>query len=198
MRLIVIAGIPGSGKTTVVKECCSGKDFDFIGNNEESCRMLEGVCRISDSYPFKSPCARIRQFKYRLDLMEANHPKVLISEPPGNCLEISSPMLNPIYVNDRQRIELGPLMTVINGKELLENGISKRTTDGLRTWNMIDESDVIVMTFVDDLSDEVRNNLRMIVSRINPDAKVLFFPDDRECITECFFGEMIYRRALYN
>ena len=198
MRLIVIAGIPGSGKTTIVKECCKGHDYAFVGNNEESCKLLEDDCKDYDFYPFKSPCARVRQFKYRLDLMEAKHPKVLISEPPGNCMEISSPMLNPIYINDRARIEIGPLMTAIDANKLLEEGLSKRTTEGLRTWNMVDESDVIMLTFSEDISNEVRNNLRSIIAKINPDAKVLFFPDEKSAITECIFGNMGYYRPLNN
>lgn len=198
MRLVLVAGMPGSGKTSVVRECSQGREFAFIANNEESAKMMDGMTDMIDTYPFKSPCARGRQLKYHVDNMAFRHPGIMISEPPGNCLEVSAPMLNPIYVSDRDRIQIGPLITVMNGREILDDGISKSSSDGLRRWNMIDESDVIVMTFTDGMSDEVKKNLSNVIRRINPDARILFFGQDNDRITEEIFGDSVYRRPLYN
>ena len=197
MRLVHFAGFVGSGKTSVIHSLSEDHEFCFIANNKESADELKDVCPHVDDFPFKSPCARIRQYRFRFDMMLENDPKVIITEPPGNCLDVSSPMLNPIYVKDRDKIELGPLITVFSGRDLLSKGISKRTTDGLRAYNMIDESDVIILTFSDGLSEDEKNSLVSEISSINEDAKIIFFSKDSiKEISEAVFGNMTYRRPL--
>ena len=197
MRLVHFAGFVGSGKTTVIEGICDGS-VDLIANNEQSADKVRDNCRNVDVFPFKSPCARIRQYAYRVDLMKEKRPSVLITEPPGNCLEVSAPMLNQIFVNDRG-VELGPLITVIDGRKLCE-GVSKRTSEGLRMYNMIDESDVIIVTFSDLIDDTSRKNIAMMISTINEDAEIIFSsPDnDRSRIRDIVFGGAKYNRPLYN
>lgn len=200
MRLVLVSGFNGSGKTSLIKAAGNGHDFCFIANNKGSAEQLSGICRNTDDFPFKSPCARIRQFKFRVDLMRENDPKMMVCEPPGNCMETSSPMLNPIYVSDKGVIDIGPLITVFDGRTL-KKGISKRTTDGLRSYNMIDESDVIAVSFSDELSDEERASIQGIVSGINEDAKVIFYSEKNgegvKELSEQIFGDAKYSRPLF-
>ena len=197
MRLVHFAGFAESGKTTVIESICDG-NTDFIANNERSAERLKNICRNVDFFPFKSPCARIRQYAFRVDLMKEKGPSVVITEPPGNCLEVSAPMLNQIFVNDKE-IELGPLITVMDGKKMGE-GISKRTSDGLRMFNMVDESDVVIVSFSDLIDDASKNEIAETVSSINEDAEIIFSsPDsDRSRIREIVFGDAKYNRPLNN
>ena len=197
MRLVHIAGFTGSGKTSIVERICSG-NVDFIANNEQSSEQLKDRCRNVDFFPFKSPCARVRQYIFRVDLMREKGPSVIITEPPGNCLEVSAPMLNQIYVNNKE-IDLGPLITVIDGRKVSE-GVSKRTSEGLRMYNMIDESDVIIVSFSDLIDDVTKKSIAETVSSINEDAKILFSEPagDVSEIKKMIFGDMKYSRPLYN
>ena len=197
MRLVHFAGFVGSGKTSVIESICN-KNVDFIANNEQSAEKARNKCRNVDFFPFKSPCARIRQYAYRVDLMKEKDPSIVITESPGNCLEVSAPMLNQIFVNDKG-VELGPLITVMDGRKLCE-GISKRTSDGLRMFNMIDESDVIVVTFADMIDDGSKKGIVEMISTINEDAEIIFSdPDsDRSRIRDIVFGDKKYYRPLYN
>ena len=197
MRLVHIAGFTGSGKTSIVERICSG-NVDFIANNEQSSEQLKDRCRNVDFFPFKSPCARVRQSIFRVDLMRDKGPSVIITEPPGNCLEVSAPMLNQIYVNNKE-IDLGPLITVIDGR-LIKKDVSKRDSEGLRLYNMIDESDVVAVSFSDMLSDDDRKSIIGIVSEINPDAKLVFSEPDSDLseLKELVFGDAKYTRPLYN
>ena len=197
MRLVHFAGFVGSGKTTVIESICNG-DVDFIANNEQSADKIKAKCRNVDSFPFKSPCARIRQYAYRVDLMKEKKPSIIITEPPGNCLEVSAPMLNQIFVNDKE-MELGPLITVVDGRKICE-GISKRTSDGLRIFNMIDESDVVIVTFADLLDDVSKKDIIETITTINDDAEIVFSDSDsdRSRIKDMVFGDKKYHRPLYN
>ena len=197
MRLVHFAGFVGSGKTSVIESICDGS-VDLIANNEQSAEKAKDKCRNVDFFPFKSPCARIRQYAYRVDLMKEKEPSIVITEPPGNCMEVSAPMLNQIFVNDKE-VELGPLITVMDGRKLCE-GVSKRTSEGLRMFNMIDESDVIVVTFADMIDDTSKKNIVEMISVINEDAEVIFSGpnSDRSRIRDIVFGDAKYNRPLYN
>ena len=200
-RIILVAGIPGSGKTTVVRESTKGHDFDFIANNDDSASMIEEAgCAFTDVFPFKSPCARVRQFQFRVsNVLQQDHPDFLISEPPGNCLEISSPMMNPFYLMKDKGIELAPLITVIKATDLLEKGTSNKSTESFRYYNMINESDAVVLTFSDMIDERTRDDLEGLIQSINEDAKVIFFSEGKEGaeeVSKLIFGDSEYYRPL--
>ena len=197
MRLVHFAGFTGSGKTSLIERICDD-GTDFIANNEQSSESLKGKCRSVDFFPFKSPCARIRQYAYRVDLMKERKPMIVITEPPGNCLEVSAPMLNQIYINDKD-VELGPLITVMDGRKVSE-GISKRTSEGLRLFNMADESDVIIITFSDMIDDTAKMSIVDTLSAINEYARIIFSGPDSDVseIRKIVFGDTKYSRPLYN
>lgn len=198
MRLVHFAGFTDCGKTEVIRRICEGRKVDFIANNEQSADKLKDVCRHVDFFPFKSPCARIRQYSFRVDRMKECSPNIILTESPGNCMEVSAPMLNQIYVYNKE-VDLGPLITVIDGRKIAP-GISKRDSEGLRIFNMIDESDVIVVSFSDMLSDEDKGSIGRIITEINTDAKVIF--SDPKCnlseLADIVFGDAKYYRPLYN
>ena len=198
MRIVHFAGFYKCGKTEIIKRVCEGKKADFIANNEPSADELKDVCKKVDSFPLRSPCARIRQYSYRIDMMKEHSPDIIITEPPGNCMEVSAPMLNQIFVNDKNT-EIGPLITVVDGRKIV-SGISKRDSEGLRIYNMIDESDVVAVSFSDMLSGDDRKSIIGIVSEINPDAKLVFSEPDSDLseLKELVFGDAKYTRPLYN
>lgn len=190
IRTVVVAGLPGSGKTSVIESSCKNLKFTFIGNNAESSEKMSSVAEHVDHYPMKSPCARVRQFEYRVELNSNGDVNLIISEPPGNCMEISSPMLNPFYVFRKDSYEIGPLITVIDGNSLLKTGVSRKNTNSLRYRSMINESDVIVITFSED------EKITEMIRDINTDAEILHFPKDTERIGELIGGDSHYSRAL--
>lgn len=204
MRLVHFAGMPGSGKTQIIKVSgILGSGSATILNNDASADLLGGLCPTMDVFPFKSPCARVRQYQYRVDLLrESCNPELMVTEPPGNCMEISSPMINSLYVQQREIIDFAPLFTVMDGTLILSTGASKRTTDGLRVANMIDESDVVVVSKCDLISDDDRVVISDIVSSINEDATVVFASvitgEGMDAIRELALGDREYYRPLVN
>ena len=203
MRLIVIAGMRGSGKTALISAAAEhiGSEISYIANNPESEDMMRSRCRDTDNFPFKSPCARIRQFRYRYDLMKEKDPELLVCEPPGGCTEVSSPMVNPIYVSDRSTVSIGPLITVMRPEDL-RKGLNGRTVEGLRLRNMADESDVIAVSFSDTVPDNERSRMACEIGLVNPDAEVVFFSTATGENIEHLAGIMEkkgdYTRPLFN
>ena len=198
MRIVHFAGFFGCGKTEIIMRVCQGRNADFIANNEPSADRLKEICRNVDSFPFRSPCARIRQYGYRIDKMKEHDPDIVITEPPGNCMEVSAPMLNQLYISDKT-VDLGPLITVVDGRKIV-SGISKRDSEGLRIFNMVDESDVVVVSFSDMLSDDDEKKIVSLASEINPDAKLIFSDPESDLseLADMVFGDAKYRRPLFN
>ena len=200
-RIALVAGIPGSGKTTVIREATNGHDIHFIANNDESAEMMRDAgCDSIDVFPFRSPCARVRQFQARvMNAVNEDHPSIIISEPPGNCLEMSSPMMNQLYLLKDEGIELAPLITVIKAPDLLEKGTSDKSTESFRYRNMINESDVIVLTFSNEIDQRTRDELMESIQSINEGASVIFFSEGEEGadeLSKVIFGDDGYRRPL--
>ena len=65
---------------------------------------------------------------------------------------------------------------------------------------MIDESDVVVVSFSDMLSDDDRKEIGDIVSEINPDAKLIFSEPEGDLteLQDLVFGDAKYNRPLFN
>lgn len=175
MRMAVVAGLRGSGKTSAIREASRFIEapISFIANNPESMELMQPVCRDADFYPFKSPCARMRQFRYRTDLMREKDPVLLISEPPGTCEDVSSPLVNPIFAAERSRVSFAPLMTFFEPSKVL-NGLDGRTVEGLRLKNMADESDIAAVSRSETLTSEERRAIADALRAVNPDIRVLF------------------------
>lgn len=204
MRLIHFAGMPGSGKTQIIKSSgVLSSGCAVILNNDGSSSLLDGMCGHIDVFPFKSPCARVRQYQFRIDLiLDKFEPAVMVTEPPGNCMEVSSPMINSLYVSKKDVIDFAPLFSVIDGATILTTGASKRTTDGLRVFNMIDESDVVVVSKSDLLNDDERSRISELVASLNEDATVVFTSvvtgEGLDTIKELALGDREYYRPLVN
>jgi hypothetical protein len=204
MRLIHFAGMPGSGKTQIIKSSgVLSSDCAVILNNDGSSSLIDGMCGHIDVFPFKSPCARVRQYQFRIDLiLDKFEPAVMVTEPPGNCMEVSSPMINSLYVSKKDVIDFAPLFSVIDGATILTTGASKRTTDGLRVFNMIDESDAVVVSKSDLLNDDERSRISELVVSLNEDATVVFTSvvtgEGLDTIKELALGDREYYRPLVN
>lgn len=198
MRVCVVAGMPGSGKTAVIRsalESIDSKRVAVILNNRESEESIMGSCARTDAFPFRSPCARAKQFAFRVEAID--DADLVICEPPGACLETSAPMINPLYVS-RKDIVFAPLITVVDGRTL-KDGISKSTTTGLKTWNMIFESDCVAVSFTDHLDHGDLDSISDTVHGINPDAVVIpADPDGIAGIARMMTSEGSYRRPLVN
>jgi len=67
-------------------------------------------------------------------------------------------------------------------------------------YNMVDESDVVVVTFADMIDDGSKKGIVEMISTINEDAEIIFSdPDsDRSRIRDIVFGDKKYYRPLYN
>ena len=204
MRIVHFAGVPGSGKTSIIERSgILSNDVATILNNDASADMVRDRVGKVDVFPFKSPCARVRQYRYRIELIEQGPlPELLVTEPPGNCMDVSSPMLNAIYASEREKFDIGPLVTVIDGRQIVSNRASKRNTEGLRTYNMVDESDVILVSMSDMLSDDDRTDIITIIEGINEDARVIFVSivtgEGLEEVRDVVLGDSKYNRPLYN
>ena len=200
MRLIVVGGKCGSGKTTLIRNSAKGERFTFIGSNRHSADEMSDTATIVDSYPLKSPCARVRQYTYRVELHSKDDVPIIVSEPPSGCLEQSSPMLNPIYATQKDKYSIGPLITAVDGRSIVNNIIIPRFTEGLRMHNMIEESDVIAVTFSDHLSEEDRKTAEKSIREINDMCEIVFCTKDGEGsdrMSELIFGDAEYTRPLY-
>lgn len=206
MRLVMIAGASGTGKTTLIVSILRNVDTERIGvitNNLRSEELLDGICTTRDYFPIKSPCARPRQFSFRLDrMLESGDLDLILTEPPGSCTDTAAPMLNPLTVFRKDAVQLGPLIVLVDGRTLLEKKISSDDTEGLKLLRQIDESDCIVIQKSDLYSDAERNSISLSVRDINPDCMILFVSvlenEGVDAVSDIVFSNDRYQRPLVN
>jgi len=204
-RIVMIAGLYGSGKTGLIGSLLDGIDTDMIGvivNDQRSEKELKGLCKTIDNFPMKTPCARPRQYRYRIEkMLDENDLSLIITEPPGLCSETSAPVLNPIVMFKKDSITVGPLITVVDYTDIPPEGIDKNITDGLKLFNLIFESDCIIVQKKEDLSEEEKERISSEIEKINPDTDIIFHSDNEkniESIKRKVFSDERYSRPLTN
>lgn len=204
-RIVMIAGLSGSGKTRLICSLLDEADIDRTGiilNNEKSERELHGFCKTVDSFPVRTPCARPRQYRYRIEkMLEENDLGLIITEPPGLCSETSAPVLNPIVMFKKDSVTVGPLITVMDYTTIPVRGINKDITDEFKLFNLIFESDCVVIQKKERLSEEQKKRVSSEIEKINPDACIIFHSDDEknmEPIKKKVFSDERYTRPLVN
>jgi Ni2+-binding GTPase involved in maturation of urease and hydrogenase len=205
VRIVMIAGLSGSGKTQLIYSLLKNINTDHIGiivNNVQSEKELKKICNIIDNFPVKTPCARPRQYRYRIEkMLDENDLDLIITEPPGFCSETSAPVLNPLIIFKKDSIDVGPLITIVDYISIPTEGISKNITDGLKLFNLIFESDCIIVRKNGSLSKEQKEQTSFEITQINPDAKILFISstdNNIKLISDKIFSDEKYLRPLVN
>jgi len=204
IRIATFGGLRGSGKTVVIMSVLEEiGSLDKIGVILNNVASLETVTSRYDikavSFPLTAPCGRARQFSGTLDKFIANNDlDIVITETTGTCEETSAPLLNPLIAFHKNDMIISPLFNVIDGRTVC-NGIDKRTTAGLKKWQQVDESDVVIITFSEGLGDSEKRSAIQTVRDINPDCRIVFY--DKEGIAKIvqeIFSETGYQRAFVN
>jgi len=205
VRIVMIAGLSGSGKTQLIYSLLYNVDTNRIGlivNNVQSKNELKIIRNTIDNFPVKTPCARPRQYKYRIEkMLNENDLDLIITEPPGLCSETSAPVLNPLVIFKKDSVDVGPLITIIDYNSISTEGINKNITDGLKLYNLIFESDCIVIRKSGPLSEEQKEKTSFEITKINSDAEILFVSstnDDVKSIRDKVFSNEKYLRPLIN
>lgn len=174
VRIVMVSGPEGSGKTSLVKAVLGDVErFAFMANNEKSKSELEGIPTCSDAFPMRTPCARPRQFKIRLEnLLERCDVPLVLAEPPGMCSETCAPILNQLHVFDGDRYELGPLILVLDPESA--ESLWRNDVAGQKNRLCVDEADVVSVSMSDKLSVKNRERIRDKIESINDGCLIVF------------------------
>jgi Putative GTPases (G3E family) len=204
IRIATFSGLRGSGKTVVIMSV-----LEELGNSERIGVILNNVASLETvtskhdvkavSFPLTAPCGRARQFSGTLEKFIANNDlDLIITETTGTCEETSAPLLNPLVAFHKDDMIISPLFNVIDGRTI-RDGMDKKTTAGLKKWQQVDESDVVVITFSEGMDEKEKTAAVQTIRDINPDCRILFY--DRNGISNIvqeMFSETGYKRAFEN
>jgi G3E family GTPase len=195
MRVVMIAGFPGSGKTTLISRIAT-PDTGVIVNNPESASLIPDNIRKA-YFPLRSPCARPRQFLHWIEKVHTEWDvDMLIAEPPGMCTETSSRILTQAIAFSNGRFEIGPLITVVRSN-VLEKDITYDNSENLRVRQQICESDIVVISAAETINKDTASD---IVRDLNPDVEILFLSSETEesikKVHAAIFSERVLTRAL--
>ncbi|NLL94478.1 MAG: hypothetical protein GX224_01775 [Thermoplasmatales archaeon] len=174
-RVVMVSGPAGSGKTSLVK-AISGMlgRFAFMAADEKSERALSGLCEATDHFPMRTPCARPRQFSIRLErLLDSHDVPLVVSEPPGLQGETCAPILNPLFVFEKEKYNLGRLILTLTPEDV--GDLRKNDVASQKNRLLIDEADVLVVTNSDAVEDERRPGIEKAVRSFNDACEIIFF-----------------------
>ncbi len=160
MKLILVGGFLGAGKTRLMKEaahCLLKKGFRVgLITNDQAASLVDTSFLLHEGFVVKEVhgscfCCDFGGFMNAIEeLRRELNPEVIIAEPVGSCTDLSATLLQPIKELYRETIEISPLSVLIDPKRL-KDLLDKQET-GLHQdavyiiQKQLEEADLIVVS----------------------------------------------------
>jgi Ni2+-binding GTPase involved in maturation of urease and hydrogenase len=187
-RCTVIGGFVGSGKTTALLRLArvyanAGLDVGIITNDQSDGTVDTETFRAAgfktEEVPGGCFCCRFDDLIAAAGrLQDGHHPDVLLAEPVGSCTDIVATVIEPFQRLYADRFAVAPYVTLLDPDRAYQAltgsgraGFSAKVTYLYKMQQ--NEADIVAINKIDTLSQPRRTELRALVERNFPKAKVI-------------------------
>ena len=130
MKIHLVGGYSGSGKTTAIASACKILADKNISTSIIKDDQVGYVVDTSSSRKFGVPfakvtggcfCCNYNQLDFQLDsLMKESNPSVIFAEYSGSCTNLIGSLLKPLIASKKKEIELANFSTFVDAQLLLK------------------------------------------------------------------------------
>ena len=186
MKLFLIGGFLGSGKTTAISTACQmllkEKVAVAVISNDQGSQLVDAAFTRSLNIPNSEVrngcfCCNYDQFYSAIeDLKASAHPDIVFAEAVGSCSDLVATIVKPV-LRFAPSIEIS-LSVFADGPVLLSSleGRSSFINEDIQYIykKQLDEAEILVVNKSDVLSEKEINKIRLTLSAEYPDKKLLF------------------------
>ncbi|HMF18800.1 MAG TPA: GTP-binding protein, partial [Gemmataceae bacterium] len=180
LRLVMIGGFLGAGKTTAISRLARhylerGQKIGLV-TNDQAADLVDTNSLRAQGFPVEEVagacfCCRFDDLVGKVGrLEEGDRPDVVLVEPVGSCTDLVATVVQPLRDLYRDRFEVAPypvLFKPSHGLRILRNepgsGFSPKAAYIFR--KQLEEADAIVINRMDELKPEVVLELSRLVGR---------------------------------
>ena len=185
MKIILVGGFLGSGKTTAIQQAGeallkAGKTVGVVSIDQGS-QLVDTTFMIANGLPTNEVtngcfCCQFEELDNRIQsILLHNNPDVLFAESVGSCTDLIATVVKPMQ---KLHPELDVTVCIfadalvfpqmIRGSELFVNGVQYIYR------KQMEEADLLVLSKTDLLTAEQLNEVLYLIQTRYPDKKVLF------------------------
>ena len=185
VRLAIIGGFLGSGKTTLINKVAKelkseGKNIGLIMNDQGEALVDTQYC---NGNGFETAevlrgcfCCHFNDFMMGAKgLVGKSKPDFIIAEPVGSCTDLQATVVAPLKTLYNKEFKVAPLMVMVDCSRISSDEIEGKSLGGYLRKHQIAEADVIILSKVDMIPKARSEEIRKAVIELNPEAKVLSY-----------------------
>jgi G3E family GTPase len=195
MKLFLVGGFLGSGKTTAILKSCQllGKDEAAVITNDQGRLLVDSAFIKSLNIPNKEVlnscfCCDYEQLNQSItSLYEEHRTKIIFAEPVGSCTDLVATIAKPLA---KFRPELQVVISVFADACLLLSlikGTSCFLDENVQYIykKQLEEADILVINKIDLLNEEELNKVKEVIRSDYSTKKTLFLNSfDKELVHE--------------
>lgn len=187
MKILIVSGFLGAGKTTFIKELAlkSQKHFCILENEYasldiDSDRLRDDVNLNIYELNEKCVCCSTKNDIASSILTIANtvDPEFLVIEPSG--VAFLNNVINRVSKVLYERIILLAPITIVSGNEMIDEKV---------VYNQIKEAKTIIVSKMEQASYDKKEKLYSLLNKINNEADIIV--DDYHLLNKEFFGNLL-------
>lgn len=189
MRLIMVGGFLGSGKTTLIinlgRKFISefGRRIAIITNDQGNVLVDTKIAEmLGFTYAEVTHgcfCCRFPDFMMRIqEILNKINPDIILAEPVGSCTDLLATVYAPLNKYYKETVDLSPYLVLIDSSTILDynqkfNLVSPREPIGfLLSWQ-IKEAEILGINKVDLVSNRQIEIVEELVKKINSEAEII-------------------------
>jgi G3E family GTPase len=188
MKLHLVGGFLGSGKTTAITNCSKlltdKNEKTAVITNDQGNYLVDSRFVQSGNIPFAEVtggcfCCNYNQLNSQIDaLKEEFNPSVIFAETVGSCTDLVATILKPLLKYKESDIEQVTFSTFIDAQLLLmylQNKTLAFSTETNYIWEkQIEEAEILIINKIDLLSDNDVETLKVLVNDKLVSKQLLF------------------------
>lgn len=188
MKIHLVGGFSGSGKSTAIANACKILSDKNISTSVIKDDEIDYVVDTRPAQKFGVPfakvtggcfCCNYNQLDFQIDqLKKESDPAVIFAEYSGSCTNLIASLLKPLIASQKKEIELANFSTFVDAKLLLMYLLGEEmplSVENKIIWGKhLLEAEILIVNKIDLLSESELETLRLLTQDPLSSKQVLF------------------------